>query len=200
MRIGNIVKYNNYEWYVIKINNETVTLMMKDVLNEDDINELFDDKSYINENRVIYSKNNDNDWANSYIRKVLNSKFLDKFNKEELNLMRTNYSENKFADDYVRIPTAWEIRELDEDIRYKGESYWTMTASPYRFYGGANAWGVTTYGLIYGYNVTNSGSVRPAVSLKTEILNKNELDSSSDLEKRLNELEDRVRKLEAGND
>lgn len=200
MKIGDIVKYNNYEWYITKINNESVTLMMADVLSDDDINELFDDKTYVDGNDVVYSKNNDNDWANTYIREVLNSKFLDKFNKEELNLMRTNYSENKFADDYVRIPTAWEIRELDEDIRYKGESYWTMTASPYYFNGGATTWYVISTGSIYYNYVTYCGSVRPAVSLKTEILNKNELDSSSDLEKRLNELEDRVRKLEAGND
>ena len=200
MKIGDIVKYNNYEWYITKINNESVTLMMADVLSDDDINELFDDKTYVDGNDVVYSKNNDNDWANTYIREVLNSKFLDKFSKEELNVMRTNYSENKFADDYVRIPTVWEIRELDEDIRFKGESYWTMTTSPDNFNGNARTWDINTYGYIHYSNVTYSGSVRPAVSLKTEILNKNELDSSSDLEKRLNELEDRVRKLEAEND
>ena len=180
MKIGDIVKYNNYEWYITKINNESVTLMMADVLSDDDINELFDDKTYVDGNDVVYSKNNDNDWANTYIRKVLNSKFLDKFSKEELNVMRTNYSENKFADDYVRIPTAWEIRELGEDIRNKGESYWTMSASPYYFGGSASAWNVYAYGGIYADDVADSGSVRPAVSLKTEILEKNKLDSSSD--------------------
>lgn len=196
MKIGDIVKYNNYEWNVIKIENETVTLMMKDVLSEDEINELFDDKDYVNDNYVVYSKYNYNDWANTYIRKVLNSKFLDKFNKEELNIMTTNYNENKFADDYVRIPTAWEIRDLDKGIKCKDECYWTMTGSPSNFSGyDAFEFGVDADGDFDDSYVGNTSAVVPVINLNTEILN-NKLAPSSDIEKRIKELEDRVKALE----
>ena len=51
-----------------------------------------------------------------------------------------------------------------------GSSTWYWTASPSNFYGTAGTWDVYAYGGINSDYVANSGSVRPAVSLKADTL------------------------------
>lgn len=167
-KIGDIVEYNDYEWYVIKVQDNNVTLMMKDVLSNEEITEYFTDKNYVkyNVDKTNY------DWKDTYIRKVLNKKFLEKFNKVELNIMHTNYDEDKYSDDHIRIPTIREIEKLDEGIRKATTSYWTMSPS-YFSAGNASArvWCVNSAGQFSNWGVDASIGVRPVINLKSEYLN-----------------------------
>lgn len=170
-KVGDIVKYNNYNWYVIKVNNDDVTLMMKDVLDEEKIKKYFTDESYLDDdNDVIFNIDKTNfDWNDTYIKKVLNSTFLEEFNREELNLMKTNYDEDKYSEDYIRIPTIREIERLDINIRRSNQYYWTM--SPY-YFSSVNAsalvWHVTSTGNLSNNSSTNGNGVRPVINLKQQ--------------------------------
>lgn len=117
-KIGSVVNYNGYDWIVIK-EGDDITLMMKDCLSEDEIKELFENDDIDDDDHYCVVFNHDqsnNDWCSSHIRTVLNGKFLDKFNKSDLNLMKTNYDEDKYSNDYIRIPTLREIERFDKDI------------------------------------------------------------------------------------
>ena len=43
--------------------------------------------------------------------------------------MRTNYDEDKFSEDYIRIPTLREMEKLPINLRDCDNVYWTMTSS-----------------------------------------------------------------------
>lgn len=172
-KTGDTVKYNNYDWYVIKVNDNNITLMMKDVLDEEKIKKCFTDKNYLDDdNDVRFNIDKTNfDWNDTYIKKVLNSTFLEEFNKEELNLMKTNYDEDKYSDDYIRIPTIREVEKLDINIRKSNKYYWTM--SPYIFssYNAiAYVWTVSSTGYLYDFWPTSGFGVRPVINISSDIM------------------------------
>lgn len=172
-KLYDLVKYNGYEWYIIKIDNDDVTLLMKDKLDDDTMQSLFDKEYLDDECDVKFNSDaSNNDWADSIIRQVLNEKFIDKFDKNELNVMKTNYDEDKYSDDYIRLLTIREAEKLPEEIRTINEYYWTL--SPSRFYSNysnAYVWGVDPSGSLYPWNyVANSFGVRPVINLKAEYL------------------------------
>ena len=172
-KLYDLVEYNGYEWYVIKIDNDDVTLLMKNKLDSDTIKSLFDEE-YLSDS--YYAKFNldasNNDWADSIIRQTLNEKFIDEFNKNELNIMKTNYDEDKYSNDYIRLLTIREAEKLPEEIRNINEYYWTL--SPSHFYSDssvASVWFVMPSGGLGPWNsVTSSLGVRPVINLKAEYL------------------------------
>lgn len=172
-KVGDIVKYNNYNWYVIKVNNDNVTLMMKDVLDEEKIKKYFTDKNYLDDdNDVKFNIDKTNfDWNDTYIKRVLNSAFLEEFNKEELNLMKTNYDEDKYSDDYIRIPTIREVEKLDINIRKCIKSYWTMSPSYFNSsLTTAFVWSVHSTGYIGRSWSTSVYGVRPVINISSDIM------------------------------
>ncbi len=172
-KLYDLVKYNGYEWYIIKIDNDNVTLLMKDKLGSDTMKSLFDEEYLDADYDAKFNLDvKNNDWADSIIRQTLNEKFINKFNKSELNIMKTNYDEDKYSNDYIRLLTMREAEKLPEEIRTTNEYYWTL--SPSRFTSGnsdARVWLVMPSGSLYPWaNVTHSLGVRPVINLKAEYL------------------------------
>ena len=148
------VNYCNHEWYVIKIENDEVTLMSKNVIGT-----------------CTYSDNNSNDWKDSnVINKCL--ELFDEIQSDDLISMKTNYDEDKYSCDLVRIPTLREIEAMPMSVRECGDAYWTMTSSygvsedsDYAF-----VFRVGSDGRLSNYWVNNEYGVRPVIKLKTDKL------------------------------
>ena len=152
LKLYDVVNYCNHEWYVIKIENDEVTLMSKDVIGT-----------------CTYSDYNNNDFTESNCIKLLSS-FLAELNLYELEDMKTNYDENKFYKSLIRIPTLREIEQMPMSVRECGDAYWTMTSSygvsedsdyAFVFY-------VYSNGNLYYNSVNSTYGVRPVFTLKTE--------------------------------
>ena len=172
-KLYDLVKYNGYEWYIIKIDNDNVTLLMKDKLGSDTMKSLFDEEYLDADYDAKFNLDvKNNDWADSIIRQALNEKFIDRFDKNELNIMKTNYDEDKYSDDYIRLLTIREVEKLPEEIRSIDEYYWTL--SPSYFSSGnslAYVWLVMPSGSLIPWNgVACSFGVRPVINLKAEYL------------------------------
>lgn len=172
-KLYDLVKYNGYEWYIINIDNENVTLLMKNKLDNDTMKSLFDEE-YLNANYDVKFNLDvkNNDWVDSIIRQTLNEKFIDEFNKNELNIMKTNYDDDKYSNDYIRLLTIRETEKLPEEISEIDEYYWTLSPSYFTSnYWLARVWTVLPSGsLSPWYGVTNSVGVRPVINLKAKYL------------------------------
>ena len=154
LKLYDTVNYCNHEWYVIKIENDEVTLMSKNVIGT-----------------CTYSNNNSNDWKDSnVINKCL--ELFDEIQSDDLISMKTNYDEDKYSCDLVRIPTLREIEAMPMDVRKCSDAYWTMTAS----YGVsedsnyAYVFTVSSAGYLYYGGVDSTNGVRPVIKLKTDKL------------------------------
>lgn len=158
LKVGDIYKFSDLEWYIIDKKEHELKLMSKDIIKT-----------------MVYSDDNSNDWKTSKVREYLNS-FANTLDLTRLNDMKTNYDEDKFGDDLVRIPTLREIEALPMNIRGCGNSYWAMTAS----YGtsadcsNAQVFFVASNGTLNTYNVNGvnntASGVRPVITLSTEEL------------------------------
>ena len=149
LKLYDIVNYYNHEWYIIKIENDEVILMSKDVIGT-----------------CTYSDYNNNDFTESNCIKLLSS-FLAELNLYELEDMKINYDENKFCNSLIRIPTLREIEAMPMRVRACGNSYLTMTASygvsedsdyAYVFY-------VYSTGQLDRDHVANTRGVRPVIKI-----------------------------------
>lgn len=57
-KIGDEIKYNNFEWFIINEDENSYTLLLKDVLEEEIVKELFEKYDLLDEDcDVIFSKN-----------------------------------------------------------------------------------------------------------------------------------------------
>ena len=154
LKLYDVVKYCDHEWYVIKIENDTVTLMSKDVIGT-----------------CTYSDNNSNDFTESNCIKLLNE-FMKKININDLAVLDRNYDEGKFYTGLIGIPTLREIEAMPMDVRKCSDAYWTMTAS----YGVsedsnyAYVFTVSSAGYLYYDGVDSTNGVRPVIKLKTDKL------------------------------
>ena len=154
LKLYDVVNYYNHEWYVIKIENDEVTLMSKDVIGT-----------------CTYSNNNSNDFIESNCIKILNE-FMNELNMNDLLLMKANYDENKFYSGLIRIPTLREIEVMPMNVRECGDAYWTMTSS----YGVsedfdyASVFIVLSYGHLSWYSVNDTYGVRPVIKIKESCL------------------------------
>ena len=110
------------------------------------------------------------------IKRLINfeqyEKFIDEFNKNELSIMKTNYDEDKYSDDYIRLLTIREAEKLPGEIRGIDEYYWTL--SPSNFDSNcsiAYVWYVASSGSLSPWShVTASFGIRPVINLKAEYL------------------------------
>ena len=129
-RIYDLVKYNGYEWIIISIKGNKLTLMMKNCLFEEKMEEIFNNNYLDEDSNIAYSLDKTcNDWDKTEIKRGLNNEFLQESNKEEVVKMKTNYDEDKYSYDYIRIPEIREIERLDQDRIAPGKSYWLMSPS-----------------------------------------------------------------------
>lgn len=155
LKLYDVVNYCNHEWYVIKIENDEVTLMSKDVIGT-----------------CTYSDNNNNDFAESNCIKLLNE-FMKKININDLAVLDRNYDEGKFYTGLVGIPTLREIEQMPMNIRECGDAYWTMTSS----YGVSEdsdyacVFNVYSTGFLSWNYVHGSFGVRPVIKIRKDSLN-----------------------------
>ena len=147
--IGDIIPFCGMDWYIIDKFDKKLKLMLKDTLQ-----------------CMAYSDKNSNDWLESNVRNYLNKEFLQKFNKDKLIEMCTNYDENKFSNDFIRIPTLREIEKLPMNIRESDDWYWTMTSS----YGVSEDCSYALVFRLYSAGSLHSGRVRSTIGVRPVIL------------------------------
>lgn len=157
--IGDIVIFGGFEWYVIDVVCDLLTLMVKNTV--------------IN---MAYSDEKSNDYHDSNVKKYLEENFINAFCKNDLiNLMEmvTNYDEGKVETTLVRIPTLREIERLPKDVRKCGDDYLTMTAS-------FGSYDNDIYTYVFGVNssgdpctnsVEHKNGVRPVIKIRKDSLN-----------------------------
>ncbi len=152
LKLYDVVKYCNHEWYVIKIKNDTVTLMSKDIIGT-----------------CTYSDSNSNDFVESNCIKILND-FIEKLNIDDLMLMKVNYDEDRVTNSIIRIPTIRNIEAMPMSVRNCNQTYWTMTSS----YGVsedcslARMFCVHSSGFLVSLYVNLARGVRPVIKIKRE--------------------------------
>lgn len=154
LKLYDVVNYCNHDWYVIKIEEEYVTLMSKNAIGT-----------------CAYNNNNSNDWKDSNCIKLLNE-FMSKLNADDLMLMKVNYDEDKFTNSIIRIPTLREIEMLPMSIRKCDNAYWTMTSS-YRVSedcSHACVFLVNSGGNLSTWSVNGAIGVRPLIKIKKDCL------------------------------
>lgn len=115
-----IINYKNFEWYVLEVKEESLVLLMKDLLSEKVVRDICDDTSMYSDNHIAHIKNIDEkyNWETSYVREVLNDKFLENY-LDRNDLVKMN-------DDYVRLLKLEELK-WDTDIFKSNDWYSTMT-------------------------------------------------------------------------
>ena len=109
-----IVEYKDLEWYVIKENEKEKLLLLKDSFTNDQIKKYFTNKEYIDSDYdVRFNKDYSNPWwRDSYIRQVLNTKFTEDLNINDLNIMEIDVEldgKKITTRDYVRLLTKEEV-------------------------------------------------------------------------------------------
>ena len=162
-KIYDLVNYNGYEWIVIDVKDNKLTLMMKNCLPKEKMKAIFKEE-YLTENGGIkYSLNETcNDWNKTEIKRGLNNEFLEEFNKDELIKMKTNYDIDKYSYDYIRVPKIREIEILDSNRVKPNFVCWTMSPSSFdATNGNANEWMQNSAGYLSNWGVNNSLGARP---------------------------------------
>lgn len=174
-KIGDEIKYNNFEWFIINEDENSYTLLLKDVLEEKIVKEMFEKYDLLDKNcDVIFSKNiKNNNWKDSMIRFILNTEFYNKFNKGDLLEMKTilNFDdEEEESIDFVRLIAENEARLLSKKILKSSKMNWTM--SPGYFDGDyALDWVLLLDGVLGYFGVVSYGfALRPVIRIKKEAI------------------------------
>jgi hypothetical protein len=136
-KIGDKVNFKGLEWFVTKLRKykktNYVELMLADKLSQDILERVFDNSDMRNDGRIKFD-NESYDWKKSYIRTQLNNKFLDVLNidKKDLLLMTTNYVENEYTKDFVRIPSFNDCETLPREVIKRDYWYFLINRGVYR--------------------------------------------------------------------
>lgn len=165
VRLYDIVKFSNYDWYVIEEDEATLTLFLKDKLSSEQCSKHFDNRLLDGDKDARFNSNCKNIWwGDSPIRMTLNSEFLKYLDKTKMELMETTVSidgQSRTTEDYVRLITKEEAEILPSDILKSNYKYGYWTMSPSLFSNGSHAYeflvgsaGELTYtGVRHGYGV-----------------------------------------------
>ena len=180
-----LTTYKELEWYIINETEKESLLFLKDSFTNEQIIKYFD--KYDNYFNVQFNPNNTKIWWNeSYVQEVLNTNFLSDLDIKDLNKMKTILElngERRIVEDYVRLLTYEEAKDLPLEIRKtkRDWGYWTMSPCDFYSSGSASVFSVGGSGypgsLDY-YYVRNTYAVRPVISLKSNnLISTNTLDS-----------------------
>lgn len=171
IQLHDLVKWSEYEWYVIGTKDNKYTLFLKDKMPKDLVERLFDSKFLDSDSDVRFNTNCENIWwKDSHIRMALNSEYLKYLNLDEMIRMKTTVNidnEESTTEDYVRLITKEEVEKLPEEIlRCGGEyGYWTMTPSLFIVDSSAREFSVNSTGTLSGNSVSYGCGVRPVVQV-----------------------------------
>jgi len=150
MKINDLIDFKDRKWYVLGINDDEVTLLLKNCLSEEDIKELYDDDDFMISGRYVRHQDNIRpySWEKSYIKNVILKNFKQKLGCiEEIGLLAKS-----------------EIEQLDKEIRKNDDWYWLYEKFPSssNFVYSVYADGTVSYGFA---NNTGYG-VRPVITMK----------------------------------
>lgn len=169
VRLYDIVKFSNYDWYIIDEDENTLTLFMKDKLSPEQCAKYFDERLLDGDKDVRFNPNCKNIWwGDSPIRMTLNSEFLKYLDKSKMELMTTtvnNDGQSRTTEDYVRLITKEEAEILPSDIlksNYK-YGYWTMSPSLFGYDSHAYEFLVVSAGELTYTGVRHGYGVRPVI-------------------------------------
>ena len=173
-----ITTYKELEWYIINETEKESLLLLRDSLTNEQIAKYFLEKKMVDSDYdVRFNDKQSPWWDESYIQKVLNTRFLSDLDINDLNQMKTILElngERRIVEDYVRLLTYEDAKDLPLEIiktkRLWG--YWTMSPS---YLNSNNAYvfvvgGSTRPGGLSYYRVDNMYAVRPVISLKSNNL------------------------------
>lgn len=186
-KIGDKVNYKGLEWFVTKLRKvkkeNYVELMLADKMYQDIFEKVFDDSSMRSDDQIKFDSKN-YDWKKSYIRNQLNSKFLEVMNIDKNNLlqMTTNYAENEYTKDFVRIPSFNDCENLPKEVIKRDYSYFLINRGVYRrdcdtqpYY---EPYGAGVFTFVNDLGRANSGDsfrvVLPVITVKLDTLGGNE--------------------------
>lgn len=151
------IKFKDLDWYVIEETDDSVKLLLKNVLDEGRIEKYSNDDWYVDscEVRLTNDVKPPFDWEKSYVKKVILENF-----KNDLGIECD-----------ITIPSKEYIEKLPIEIRKSNHWYWTNTPS---YFNAANAYAHVYYVIPTGelsqwYYVSNSRGVRPIITLKKEL-------------------------------
>ena len=172
-KIYDLVNYNGYEWIVIDVEDNKLTLMMKNCFPKEKMKAIFKEEYLTEDGGIKYNLNKTcNDWNKTEIKRGLNNEFLEEFNKDELIKMKTNYDTDKYSYDYIRIPKIREIKRLDSNRVKPNFVCWTMSPSNFSATSGhASEWVEYLAGILTNWNIYSSLGVCPVITLKSDNLN-----------------------------
>lgn len=175
--VGDVVKYHNFDWYVINVletsnNSQTLKLLLKDKLSKEILDTLnFAHDSY---GDIKFNNTLNNDWTESNVRKCVIAFANEYLNVSDLMEMKTNYDEDKTSYDCIRLLTIREAEKLPKEIRKVAadSGYWTMTPSykPTDQENYASVFYVSTSGNLNAYRVYDTRGLRPVITLSTDEL------------------------------
>ncbi|MBO5319388.1 MAG: toll/interleukin-1 receptor domain-containing protein [Ruminococcus sp.] len=157
--VGEIVKFGDYEWYVINKTDNGVQLLCENAVCKKAYNEEYEDVT----------------WENCTLREWLNNDFYNKFSEEEkAMIVKTKLSNPENSEhgtdggnnteDYIYLLSIDEAKALSEEIRETGSWWWLRSPGSFQ----DCAAGVSSDGSLrtFGVNVDNENGVRPALNLK----------------------------------
>lgn len=176
VKLYDIVKFSNHDWYVIDEVDNTLTLFLKDKLSPEQCSKYFDERLLDGDKDVRFNPNCKNIWwGDSPIRMTLNSEFLKYLDKSKLDLMTTtvnNDGQSRTTEDYVRLITKEEAEKLPVKIlksKY-AHGYWTMSPSLFGYDSHAYEFFVTNAGELTYTGVRHGYGVRPVIRVTKDNL------------------------------
>ena len=151
------IKFKDLDWYVIEETDDSVKLLLKNVLDKERIRKYSNDDWYVDGYKVRLTSDVKPpfDWEKSYVK----------------NIILENFKNDLGIECDVTIPSKEDIENLPIEIRKCNCWYWTNTPS---YSNAANArasvYSVHPTGVLIQWNyVTNSNGVRPIITLKKEL-------------------------------
>ena len=151
------IKFKDLDWYVIEETDDSVKLLLKNVLDEGRIEKYSNDDWYVDscEVRLTNDVKPPFDWEKSYVK----------------NIILENFKNDLGIECDITIPSKEYIEKLPIEIRKCNCWYWTNTPSYFNAAGAyANVFNVYPAGELHLWSyVANSNGVRPIITLKKEL-------------------------------
>ena len=160
-QVGDMVSYQNSNWYVISENDKSYTLLKKDSLTNVEMG--------LNTNYVSYDYSNN---CNKFNDTNCHSKLEESYIGTILNYYQDNYlNKNDLVtiDDYtIRLLNSEDYEILTNyNFLYLDNYYWTMIEPNYS---GVNVYGLYNNGLNMQMVYDNNGLVRPVINVSKSVI------------------------------
>ena len=176
LKLYDVIEWCGYEWYIINLKDDETTLFMKDKMPVSRVEKYFSERLLDSDKDVKFDTKGKNPWwADSEIRFILNSIFLNDLDVKQMNKMVTTVKlddQERTTEDYVRLITKEEAESLPQEIlKCSGEyGYWTMSPSFFSHWFYANELYVNSTGAVNSHDITWGGyGVRPVINLNTDV-------------------------------